>query len=93
MYFRCSVTGSIVGSNVNINEKCEIKDCIVGAGQSLNAMGKSFNGLKWIITLLVFLFVCLKRMISNFIFGSVEVKKLFILMYGHVHYQYFKWLS
>ena len=37
VFCRCNIQGSVVSANVHINEKCELKDCIVGAEQNLQA--------------------------------------------------------
>ena len=37
---RCNIQGSVVSANVHINEKCELKDCIVGTEQNIQANSK-----------------------------------------------------
>ena len=38
--YRSSIQGSVVSANAHISEKCELKDCIVGSGQSIAANSK-----------------------------------------------------
>ena len=40
LIIRSTLSGCVVAENVTVAEKCELKDCLLGSGQAINAMGK-----------------------------------------------------
>ena len=38
-----NIQGSLISDNVTINEKCDMKDCIVGTGKRVEAEGKYYQ--------------------------------------------------